>query len=82
MHWLRGSHSRIACPISGNHRIRRVDVASRIITTVAGNGTAGFSGDRGPATAARLSGPFDIALDAGNNVYITDTGEGTRRAIR
>ncbi len=42
---------------SRNNRIRRVDAASDVITTVAGNGMAGFSGDDGPATAAQLNGP-------------------------
>jgi len=47
-----------------NHRIRRVDAATQIITTVAGTGAFGFSGDGGPATAARLHAPFGDAVDA------------------
>lgn len=45
-----------------------------IITTVAGTGVAGFSGDGGVAVAARLSYPFGIALDVGGNVYFVDAG--------
>jgi sugar lactone lactonase YvrE len=55
-----------------NHRIRRVDAATRVLTTVAGTGTGGFSGDGGPATAAKLYSPFGVAIDARNNIYIAD----------
>ena len=54
-----------------NHRIRKVD-ASGTITTVAGNGTAGFAGDGGAATAASLSNPRGVAVDAAGNLYIAD----------
>ena len=56
-----------------NNRIRRVDVATKIITTIAGNGTDGFSGDNGPATSAMLSSPQGVAVDSAGNVYIADT---------
>jgi uncharacterized protein (TIGR03437 family) len=56
---------------SANQRIRRV-TASGIITTVAGNGTADFSGDGGPATSAAFNGPAGIVVDAAGNLYITD----------
>jgi sugar lactone lactonase YvrE len=59
---------------SRNNRIRRVDAASGIITTVAGNGLAGFSGDGGPATAAQLIGPSEVAVDEKGDLYIADTG--------
>jgi sugar lactone lactonase YvrE len=55
-----------------NHRIRRVDAGTRMLTTVAGIGTGGFSGDGGPATAAKLYSPFGVAVDARNNIYIAD----------
>jgi len=54
----------------GNNVIR--EVSGGIITTIAGNDTAGYSGDGGPATAAELSQPRDIAVDASGNVYIAD----------
>jgi uncharacterized repeat protein (TIGR02543 family) len=57
----------------GNDRIRRVAAGSGIITTVAGTGTLGFSGDGGPATAANIYSPFSIAVDAAGNLYIADT---------
>lgn len=55
-----------------NHRIRRVDVHSGVITTVAGNGEPTFAGDGGPATEASLHEPYGLALDAADNVYIVD----------
>ena len=58
---------------AGNLRVRRIDT-SGVISTIAGTGEAGFSGDGGPATEARLSGPEGVAVDAAGNVYIADTG--------
>jgi sugar lactone lactonase YvrE len=54
-----------------HHRIRKVDT-SGIITTIAGDGTRGYSGDGGPATQARLTYPNDVAVDAAGNVFIAD----------
>lgn len=56
---------------SGNNRIRRV-AANGVITTVAGNGTEGYSGDGGPATQAQLSAPRSIAVDSSGNLLIAD----------
>src|SRR6478752_4689917 len=55
-----------------NHRIRRVDAKTGIITTVAGNGKKGFSGDGGKATDASLNEPYGIELDADGNLFIVD----------
>ena len=57
---------------SRNHRIRKVD-SSGTITTIAGSGEPGFSGDGGPATDARLARPNGVAVDDAGNVYIADT---------
>ncbi len=57
-----------------SQRVRRVDGATGIITTVAGNGTSGFSGDGGLATSAQLSQPGGVALDAHGNLFISDLG--------
>jgi sugar lactone lactonase YvrE len=64
-----------------NQRIRRVDFAANVIETVAGNGTAGFSGDGGPATAASLAWPRDVALGPDGKLYIADTDNHRVRAV-
>ena len=56
-----------------NNRIRKVDGATGIITTVAGTDSLGFSGDGGPATTAELNEPFDVAVDGSGNLFIADT---------
>jgi len=65
---------------SGNHRVRKVTPAG-ITTTVAGNGTDGFSGDGGPATSAQLSFPDGIAVDTGGNLLIADSGNNRIRKV-
>jgi sugar lactone lactonase YvrE len=56
----------------GNHRIRKIDAATKLISTIAGTGSGGFSGDGGPATAARIFSPFGLAIDASGNLYFCD----------
>jgi len=63
-----------------NYRIRKVS-ASGIISTVGGNGAAGFSGDGGPATSAQLSSPSGLAVDASGNLYIADTSNNCVRRV-
>ena len=60
---------------SGNSRVRRVDLTTGLITTVAGNGTYGSSGDGSAATAATLEFPTSVAVDSSGNIYIAD-GDG------
>ena len=55
-----------------NHCVRRVDQATGIITTVAGNGQAGYSGDAGPATEATLNEPYSLQVDRNGDLYIVD----------
>jgi uncharacterized protein (TIGR03437 family) len=62
-----------------NSRIRKV--ANGVITTVAGNGTRGFSGDGGPATSAQLSYPQGVAVDSAGNLYIADTSNSSIRKV-
>lgn len=63
------------------HRVRRVNLNTGVVETVAGTGVGGYSGDGGPATAARLSGPRDIALDASGTLYIADYGNNVVRRV-
>ncbi len=63
-----------------DHRVRRVS-ADGIISTFAGNGRSGYSGDGGPAAAASFSGPRAVAVDASGNVYIADTGNARVRKV-
>jgi len=65
----------------GNQRIRKVAAATDVMTTFAGTGTAGFSGDNGQATAARLNSPNAVAVDAAGNLYIADTNNNRIRRV-
>jgi streptogramin lyase len=64
-----------------NHVVRRVEASSGVITTVAGTGKAGFSGDGGPAVKAELRQPHSIALDQAGNLYICDIGNHRIRRV-
>jgi hypothetical protein len=60
-------------------RVRKV--SNGVITTIAGNGTYGFSGDNGPATSAQLFGPTGIAVDSAAKVYIADAANNRIRVL-
>lgn len=65
-----------------NHRIRRIAARTSTITTIAGTGTAGFSGDGGAATAARLNFPRSVAVDySTGDIYISDSSNNRIRRI-
>ena len=64
-----------------NHRVRKVDAVTGIITTIAGNGTPGFSGDGGLAIHAKLNQPTGLFVDKQNNIYVAEYGNGTVRRI-
>jgi len=66
---------------SQNDRVRKVDAATGIIHTVAGNGNFGFSGDGGPATNAALSGPQGVFVDSAGNIFIADLGNHRIREV-
>ncbi len=65
---------------TGHHRIRKVDPLG-VISTVAGTGDWGFSGDGGPATAARLARPQGLALGSGGDLFVADSGNSRIRRI-
>jgi hypothetical protein len=80
-----GSNGNLFFADSGNNRIRMVDTHG-IIITVAGNGpnypnNSGFSGDGGAATNASLNGPNGVAMDAGGNLFISDSGNHRIRRV-
>lgn len=64
-----------------NHRVRRVDARTGIITTIAGTGQARFSGDGGPADRAALNEPAALAIDAQGQLYIADQSNNRVRAV-
>jgi streptogramin lyase len=64
-----------------NHVVQKVDARTRVLTTVAGTGQAGFEGDGGPASAAKLNQPHSIQLDAAGNLYICDIGNHRVRRV-
>jgi len=66
---------------SNNNRIREVVASTGNIQTIAGNGTAGFGGDGGPATNATLDGPFGVFIDSSGNIFIADSGNERIREV-
>ncbi len=64
-----------------NHCIRRIDARTGVISTIAGNGESGFSGDGGPATQARMNQPYGIVIDSAGNIYVADRLNGRVRRI-
>ena len=78
----------LALDASGNvylagsdNKVRRVAAGTGVISTIAGTGTAGYTGDGSAATAATLSNPSGLAMDAANNGYIADSGNNAIRMI-
>jgi sugar lactone lactonase YvrE len=66
---------------TGNNKIRVVDAVSGNISTVAGSGTAGYTGDQGPPASATLSAPMQLAWAPSGILYVADTGNSAVRAI-
>lgn len=65
---------------TGNHRIRAIDGQGRM-STVAGTGESGYSGDGGPAEDAQLAQPWDIDIDEAGNIFIADTANNRIRRV-
>jgi sugar lactone lactonase YvrE len=92
--WSRGNDAypggRLAIDVTGeniyvadqlNHKIRKVIIADQMVTTIAGTGTAGYSGDGGPALEAELNYPCDVACAPNGDVYVADTRNHSVRKI-
>src|SRR5207248_8651219 len=56
----------------GNHRVRRLDLKTHRLSTVAGTGTKGYSGDGGAATAAALNEPYEVRFDKAGNMFFVE----------
>src|SRR5215467_14389759 len=56
----------------GNHRVRRLDLKTHLLSTVAGSGSKGYSGDGGPALQAQLNEPYDIRFDKAGNMFFVE----------
>ncbi len=66
---------------TGNNKVKKIDVSTGIITTVAGNGGWGYNGDNIPATSAHLAEPYDVAIDLSQNILIADTSNHRIRKV-
>ena len=66
---------------TGNNVVREVVKSTGKIVTVAGNGTAGYEGDHGPATAAELNGPNSVAVNSAGNLFISDSNNNRIREV-
>jgi hypothetical protein len=66
---------------ANGNRVRKVSAATKTIVTIAGNGTAGFLGDGGAATAAQLNAPYGLKVDAAGTIYIADRGNNRIRVV-
>ncbi len=78
---LDGSANTVYVADSINGVIRKIVLSSGAVTTVAGNGNNGFSGDDGPATSASLNAPTGVAVDSAGNLYIADQGNNLIRRV-
>lgn len=65
----------------GNQRIRRLDLVTRAVTTIAGNGERGYAGDGGPATEATLNMPHELCFDRAGDLYIVERDNHTVRKV-
>ena len=65
-----------------DHRVRAINLKTGIISTLAGTGVSGYSGDAGPATSAQLSYPLGLAVDSAGNVFIGDYGNNRIRMVQ
>ncbi len=75
------SHDNLYIADGNNYRIRKVNASSGIITTFAGTGTSGFSGDGGPATAAKINTAVWLSIDSLDNIYFNDASNYRIRKI-
>jgi len=65
----------------GNSRVRKIDRTTTLVSTIAGDGTFGYTGDGGPATSAELGQPWELLYDSSKNLYISDVGDNVVRIV-
>ena len=75
------STGNLVVALANYNMVVRIDAATGLLTPVAGNGTAGYSGDNGPATSAQLNYPRGLAVDRSGNLYIADASNGLIRKV-
>jgi hypothetical protein len=75
------SNGNIFIADQSHNKVRRVAAETGIITTVAGTGSLGFSGEGGPATSAQLNSPSAVAIDSNGNLFISDQGNAVIREV-
>ena len=78
--WVDGSGNVYIAEYTG-HTVRKIDGGTGVITTIAGTGSPGSTGDGGPATSATLNAPYGVSVDASGNVYIAELSGGNIRKI-
>lgn len=78
---VRDSEGNLLIADTMNHRIRQVDAVTGVITTIAGTGVAGFTGDEDLAVSAQIDSPMGLAIDADDNLFVADTGNHAIRWI-
>jgi hypothetical protein len=71
----------LAAVLSASALAQQANVPQFTISTIAGNGIAGYSGDGGPATSAALNDPYGVAVDAAGNLYIADDANNRIRKV-
>jgi trimeric autotransporter adhesin len=76
-----GNDGHVYISDAGNSVIRKIDASTGNISTIGGNGVPGYSGDGGPATAAKISDPWGITVDSHGNVFIADSQNAAIRVI-
>ena len=79
--WLAMANGALILADRGNHRVRRIDLTTSVITTIAGNGELTHSGDGGPAVQAGITNPFGLLFDREGRLLIFDTESHTIRRV-
>ena len=80
LHWHISSRA-LHIGDTGNNRVRMVNLSTGVISTIAGNGVAGNSGDGGIGSVAELNQPIGVSEDGANNLYIADSQNGSIREL-